>query len=69
LNACSISCVSASPVYKLLTGKEFPATQMPEVNSPVVSKIGYHIRTGVHDVTLYDWQQYLDFADQHLPGK
>lgn len=64
-----LSCVAASPVYKLLTGKEFPATQMPEVNSPVVSKIGYHIRTGVHDVTLYDWQQYLDFADLHLRGK
>jgi len=64
-----LSCVAASPVYKLLTGKAFPATHMPEVNSPVVSKIGYHIRTGVHDVTLYDWQQYLDFADLHLRGK
>jgi len=64
-----LSCVAASPVYKLLTGKEFPATQMPEVNSPVVSKIGYHIRTGVHDVTLYDWQQFLNFADLHLRKK
>ena len=61
-----LSCVAASPVYKLLTGKGFPAAQMPSVNSPVVSKIGYHIRTGVHDVTLYDWQQYLNFADLHL---
>ncbi len=64
-----LSCVAASPVYKLLTKKTFPATTMPPVNSPVVGKIGYHIRTGVHDVTLYDWQQYLDFADLHLRGK
>jgi hypothetical protein len=64
-----LSCVAASPVYKLLTGKAFPATQMPEVNSPVVSTIGYHIRTGGHAVTLYDWQQYLDFADFHLRKK
>lgn len=64
-----LSCVAASPVYKLLTRKEFPVTQMPPVNSPVVSTIGYHVRTGGHAVTLYDWQQYLNFADMHLRKK
>ena len=64
-----LSCVGASPVYILLGGKGFPATEMPSVNSPVVGSIGYHIRTGEHDVTLYDWQQYLDFADRHLHKK
>jgi hypothetical protein len=34
------------------------------VNSPVAGSISYHMRTGGHDVTLYDWQQYLDFADR-----
>lgn len=61
-----LSCIGAAPVYKLLTKNEFPASSMPAVNSPVVSKIGYHIRTGGHAVTLYDWQQYLDFADRYL---
>ncbi len=64
-----LSCRGASPVYKLLTGEEFPAVDMPPVNSPVVSRIGYHIRTGVHAVTEYDWQQYLRFADLHLQKK
>lgn len=64
-----LSCVGASPVYILLGGKGFPATEMPQVNSPVTGSIGYHIRTGEHDVTLYDWQQYLDFADRHLQKK
>jgi len=64
-----LSCIGASPVYILLGGEGFPATEMPPVNSPVVGSIGYHIRTGPHSVTLYDWQQYLDFADLHLSRK
>jgi len=61
-----LSCVAASPVYVLLKKKGFPATVMPSVNSPVTGSIGYHIRTGGHAVTPYDWKQYLDFADLHL---
>jgi hypothetical protein len=61
-----LSCVGASPVYVLLGEKGFPATEMPPVNSPVVGSIGYHVRTGGHGITLYDWQQYLDFADLYL---
>lgn len=61
-----LSCVAAAPVYKLLGREGFPATGMPEVNSPVMGSIGYHIRTGGHDVTLYDWQQYIRFAEKHL---
>jgi hypothetical protein len=61
-----LSCVAASPVYVLLGEKGFPASEMPPVNSPVIGTIAYHIRTGGHDITLYDWQQYLDFADLYL---
>jgi hypothetical protein len=64
-----LSCVYASPVYALLGCKGFPAAEMPPVNSPVIGTIGYHIRSAGHDVKLYDWQQYLDFADLHLKEK
>lgn len=57
---------NAEPVYKLLGKEGLPAESMPEVNHPVKGTIGYHIRTGKHDVTEYDWEQYLNFADKHL---
>ncbi len=43
-----------------------PADDLPEVNHPVAVGIGYHLRTGKHDVTDYDWDQYLNFADRHF---
>lgn len=61
-----LSAVHAGEVYALF-GKTGVATeQWPEVNHPVGDCIGYHIRTGKHDITSYDWQQYLNFADRHF---
>lgn len=61
-----LACVYASPVYVLLGYKGLPATHLPSVNNPVTGDIGYHVRSGGHDVKLYDWLQYLGFADHHL---
>jgi hypothetical protein len=61
-----LSCVAASPVWKLLGKEGFPVKEMPSINSPVMGSIGYHIRTGKHEVTLYDWQRYLEFADKEM---
>ncbi|MEO6966173.1 MAG: hypothetical protein ABI076_09815 [Acidobacteriaceae bacterium] len=58
--------VAVTPVYKLLGTDGLPTTQWPPVNHPVMGQIGYHVRTGVHNITPYDWQQYLTFADMHL---
>ncbi|WP_339728562.1 acetylxylan esterase [uncultured Gimesia sp.] len=63
-----LSVKYAEPVYKLLGTSGFGAKEMPKVNQPIQQQMGYHIRTGKHDVTDFDWQQYLDFADQHFKG-
>ncbi|MDR9364669.1 MAG: alpha/beta hydrolase [Balneolaceae bacterium] len=40
---------------------------MPAVNQPIIeSYTGYHIRSGEHDLDLYDWDQYIKFADYHF---
>jgi hypothetical protein len=61
-----LSAKYASAVYELLGLEGLPAKDMPEVNQPVMGTIGYHIRSGKHDLTEYDWQQYLKFADKHF---
>ena len=59
-----LSAKYASSVYELLGMEGLPVKEMPEVDHPVMGTIGYHVRTGKHDLTLYDWQQYLKFADK-----
>jgi (4-O-methyl)-D-glucuronate---lignin esterase len=64
-----LSCKNAEPVYHLLGLKGLEVEDMPALDSPVQKgKIGYHIRTGSHALTEYDWQQYMDFADKHFKG-
>jgi hypothetical protein len=63
-----LSLASASPVYALWGEAPIGPDQMPALNQPlVVGRRGYHVRTGVHNLTLYDWGRYLDFADRLWP--
>jgi hypothetical protein len=56
----------AEPVYALFRKKGLGVSEMPEVDQPVLGDgLAYHIRTGKHDITAYDWAQYLDFADRN----
>lgn len=57
-----ISAFEVAPVYKLFN-KEGLHGIYPNPDSPVNSgSVAYHVRTGKHDITAYDWSQYIEFA-------
>ena len=59
-----MGALAAEPAYKLFGKMGLGTVSFPGVNQPVGQTIRYHNRTGKHDVTDYDWAQYLKFADE-----
>ncbi len=57
-----LGAVHASRVYRLFGKSGIATDQMPGNHEPVGEQVRYHIRAGNHDVTAYDWEQYLAFA-------
>lgn len=57
---------NARDVYRLLGCKVEGLSESPVLNQSTGETIGYHLRTGPHALTDFDWLQYLDFADRHL---
>lgn len=56
----------ASRLYRLLGTSGLPAEELPPADAPVMGQIGYHMRKGRHAITLFDWMQFVSFADKHF---
>jgi hypothetical protein len=60
-----LAAKAAEPVYSLLGASSKLPAEMPAPNRPTLDgSIGFHLRPGTHDVTRYDWEQFLAFADR-----
>lgn len=65
-----LSLAHSSPVFALWGDPPIAADAMPPLDTPlVVGRRGYHVRTGTHNLTPYDWEQFATFADKVLPAR
>lgn len=49
-------CVTDSSLY----------SEMPSIEEPLSGILSYHIRSGGHGITDYDWGNFLDFSDKFI---
>lgn len=61
-----LACVAAGPVFKLLGGESLGTDRMPDLDQPIMKSLAFHIHTGGHAITAFDWDQFLKFADMKL---
>lgn len=61
-----LSAVHAEPIYRLFGLRGMDTTTIPPPDRPIGQKIGYHLRTGDHAITNYDWQEFMNFADRQF---
>ena len=64
-----LSAGLVDPVYHLYKKKGLETDSIPPLEHPVGENIRYHIRNGKHDITLYDWREYMNFADRQFVHK
>ena len=54
-------------IGRIQKGEMLALVNASPVNTPMVTdRMGYHMREGKHNIVLYDWQQYVSFADNYL---
>lgn len=64
-----LAAVAASPVWELFGKVGLGTDTYPAVDTAIGSSIGYHVRSGPHDITAVDWGHFADFATRVLPAK
>jgi hypothetical protein len=61
------AAVAAGPVYRLLGRKDLGATDLPPLDTPLVTgDLGWHYHTGGHTATPADWQAFLEFLGKYF---
>ncbi len=64
-----LAAVAAGPVWELFGKVGLGTDTYPAVDTAIGNSIGYHVRSGPHDITAIDWGHFADFATRVLPAK
>ena len=56
------AAVAAEPAWRIFGLDGLGTTDWPPTDTPVGRTVGYHVRSGRHDLIDYDWQRFADFA-------
>ena len=59
-----LATANASKVWKLYGLKGLETFNMPAPDTPIGKQVRYHVKTGKHSITPYDWEQFYNFADE-----
>ena len=60
-----LGLVGTNSVYALYGIPQIPSEPVPQGNESFDDKVRhYHCRIGKHDILIYDWEKYLDFAER-----
>ena len=57
---------AADEAWRFLGVRGLGDAQMPALDTPVGTRVRYHVRRGGHDITQYDWTQYIATAKGEL---
>ncbi len=55
----------ASKAWKLVGQEELPIQPPAAGHTVCAGNVGYHRREGTHGLTMWDWEQFLNFLDKH----
>jgi hypothetical protein len=58
-----LATLNASKAWRLYGFEGLQVEEMPPENKVVGDQVRYFVKIGKHSLTLYDWEQYFNFAD------
>ena len=62
-----LALYNSLPVFQLYDKNTIIPEKMPPLNKQITSgKVSYHIRDGIHNMLLRDWNWFMDFSDKFL---
>ena len=64
-----LAAVAAEPAWRLFGRGGLGTTDWPAPDTPIGDTIGYHVRSGGHELLPFDWERFADHADRHLLGR